>query len=97
MKRTLDEGIKYYSDLAEENEKDAEQFKRLRASQDMISHCLECAKEHRQLADWLRELKALLGAEEEIRGMRQVWEEGVGIQKCIDILDKWHGEVQNDA
>lgn len=57
MKRTLEETIKYYSELAEENEKDAEQFKRFKATQDMISHCYECAKEHRQLADWLRELK----------------------------------------
>ena len=58
MKRTLEEAIKYYSELAEENEKDAEQFKRIKATQDMISHCYECAKEHRQLAEWLRELKA---------------------------------------
>ena len=58
MKRTLEEAIKYYSELAEENEKDAEQFKRLRATQDIVSHCYECANEHRQLAEWLRELKA---------------------------------------
>ena len=57
MERTLEEAIKYYSELAEENEKDAEQFKRIKATQDIISHCYECAKEHRQLAEWLRELK----------------------------------------
>lgn len=57
MKRTLEEAIKYYSELAEENEKDAEQFKRIKATQDMISHCYECAEEHRQLAEWLTELK----------------------------------------
>lgn len=54
---SLEEAIKYYLELAEENEKDAEQFKRIKATQDMISHCYECAKEHRQLAEWLRELK----------------------------------------
>ena len=59
MGMTLEEAIKYYSELAEENEKDAEQFKRIKATQDMISHCYECAKEHRQLAEWLRKLKAL--------------------------------------
>ena len=58
MKRTLEEAIKYYSELAEENEKDAEQFKQIKATQDMISHCYECAEEHRQLAKWLKELKA---------------------------------------
>ena len=57
MKRTLEETIKYYSELAEENEKDAEQIKRIKATQDIISHCYECAKEHRQLAEWLRVLK----------------------------------------
>lgn len=70
MKRTLEEAIKYYSELAEENEKDAEQFKRIKATQDIISHCYECAKEcakkHRQLAEWLRELKAYRKAEKEI-------------------------------
>lgn len=55
---SLDEAIKNYSELAEENEKDAEQFKRFRGTKDMISHCYECAKEHRQLAEWLKELKA---------------------------------------
>lgn len=59
MKRTLEEAIKYYSELAEENEKDAEQFKRIKATQDMISHCYECAKKHRMLADWLKALKEI--------------------------------------
>ena len=54
---SLESAIKHYSELAEENEKDAEQFKRIKATQDMISHCYECAEEHRQLAEWLRELK----------------------------------------
>lgn len=57
MGMTLEEAIKYYSELAEENEKDAEQFKRIKATQDMISHCYECAEKHRQLAEWLRELR----------------------------------------
>lgn len=54
---SLESAIKHYEELAEENEKDAEQFKRIKATQDMISHCYECAKEHRQLAEWLKELK----------------------------------------
>ena len=59
MGMTLEEAIKYYSELAEENEKDAEQFKRIKATQNIISHCYECASEHRQLADWLRELQGI--------------------------------------
>ena len=57
-KLSLSDAIKHYEELAEENEKDAEQFKRIKATQDIISHCYECAKEHRQLAEWLKELKA---------------------------------------
>lgn len=53
----LESAIKYYSELAEENKKDAEQFKRIKATQDIISQCYECAEEHRQLAEWLKELK----------------------------------------
>lgn len=95
MGMTLEEAIKHCEEVAEKKEYIAESVEGF--DEYTREECLECAKEHRQLADWLRELKALLGAEEEIRGMRQVWEEGVGIQKCIDILDKWHGEVRNDA
>ena len=56
---TLEEAIKHCEEVAEENEKDAEQFKRIKATQDMISHCYECAEEHRQLAEWLRALKEI--------------------------------------
>ncbi len=54
----LEEAIAHYLKIAEENEKDAERFKRIKATQDMISHCYECAEDHRQLAEWLRELNA---------------------------------------
>lgn len=55
---SLDKAIKSYEKIAEENEKDAEQFKRIKATEDIASYCYECAKEHRQLAEWLKELKA---------------------------------------
>jgi len=54
MERTLEEAIKYYSELAEENDKIANTFD---YSIKTKSECKECAKDHRQLADWLRELK----------------------------------------
>lgn len=54
---SLDKAIKSYEKIAEENEKDAEQFKRIKATEDIASYCYECAKEHRQLAKWLRDLK----------------------------------------
>ena len=40
---TLDEAIKHCEEVAEEQEE---------------KECLECAAEHRQLAEWLKELKA---------------------------------------
>lgn len=63
---TLEEAIAHYLKIAEENEKDAEQFKRFRA-EDMVSNCLECASEHRQLAEWLRELVHLRNITEYLR------------------------------
>lgn len=70
---SLEEAIKYYSELAEENEKDAEQFKRIKATQDMISHCYECAEEHRQLAEWLRELRVKRQIITNVKEQCKVW------------------------
>ena len=58
--------------------------------------CEQLISLYRQLAEWLRELWALTEAEKEIRRLTLVWEEGQGIQKCIHILDKWHGEVKKN-
>lgn len=52
---------------------------------------------HRQLAEWLKELKAYREAREEIGCLPIVWEEGAGIRKCIDILDKHLMEVNADG
>jgi protein-disulfide isomerase len=46
----LDEAIKHCEEVAEEQEKMGER--------NYDDDCLECAKEHRQLAEWLKELKA---------------------------------------
>lgn len=101
---TLEEAIKYYSELAEENEKDAEQFKRIKATQDMISHCYECAEEHRQLANWLKELKAYKKAHAVIKGLRE-WHLTDGNEmvamtismNTLAIIDKYFKEVNADA
>lgn len=49
---TLDEAIKHAEEVAEENEKNAKSINNI-----YKKSCLECAKEHRQLAEWLKELK----------------------------------------
>lgn len=54
---TLDEEIKYAEEVAELNEECARIYNE---QGEVIASCSckECAEEHRQLAEWLRELKA---------------------------------------
>lgn len=53
---TLDEAIKHAEEVAEEKRKD---YERACAYNISSEGCLECAEEHRQLAEWLKELKTL--------------------------------------
>lgn len=51
---TIDEAIKHCEEVAE-------RYERMEDSHDdkLKEECLQCAAEHRQLAEWLRELKEL--------------------------------------
>lgn len=53
---TLDEAIKHEEEVMTEN---LEKTKDRNASDPIAINCFECAKEHRQLAGWLKELKQL--------------------------------------
>ena len=66
----IDEAIKHYEEMAEEQERDFKECPYPSAECDGWTHCkalqngynkgcLKCASEHRQLAEWLRELKGL--------------------------------------
>ena len=55
MSRTLDEAIRHEMNIAEKQEELAKVCIAKRAKDD----CLKCAVEHRQLAEWLKELKAV--------------------------------------
>lgn len=44
------------------------------------------AYEYQQIFTWLEELKAYKEAHKAIKELPQVWEEGAGIKKCLDIL-----------
>lgn len=55
---TLDEAIKHCEEVTEKNEIKASWFWGKEGNPNYES-CIECAKEHRQLATWLRELKQL--------------------------------------
>lgn len=87
---TIDEAIKHCEEVAE---KYCEKVEEGLTADDF---CDSCASEHRQLAEWLKELKAYREAREEIGCLPIVWEEGAGIRKCIDILDKHLMEVTAD-
>lgn len=53
---TLEEAIKHCEQVAEKNDKIADTFD---YSLKTKSDCKKCASEHRQLAEWLKELKRL--------------------------------------
>jgi hypothetical protein len=53
---TLDEAIKHAEKVIVEN---LEKTKGRNASDPIAINCFECAEEHRQLAEWLKELKQL--------------------------------------
>lgn len=61
-KLTLDEAIKHCNEVAEQNETQADKIGRQligSAIDKYATDCRECAADHRQLAEWLRELKDL--------------------------------------
>lgn len=58
---TLDEAIKHAEEVAEEQEENAREG-RLQLSNNVLE-CERCAREHRQLAEWLKDYKKLLEQE----------------------------------
>lgn len=56
---TIDEAIKKCNEEATRQESIANSAKHLDVSHESIVHCKRCAAEHRQLAEWFKELKDL--------------------------------------
>lgn len=67
---TLDRAIKHAEEVAEEQEKEAKEWHENQVRKCKLipfaemdytheNECKECASQHRQLADWLKELKQL--------------------------------------
>lgn len=57
---TLDDAIKHYLEVAEQNEAQAEKWREEGGEEwGKTTACRECAADHRQLAEWLTELKEL--------------------------------------
>lgn len=75
---TLEEAIKHCEEVAEEQERISVQCDR-----DLFDHidsCRKCAIEHRQLAEWLRELVHLRNITEYLRDM----------VTCFEFMDSMH-------
>ena len=100
MINNIDEAIKHCEEKAEELERSAKLHQRpdknVKGSGKRYLSCLECAAEHRQLAEWLRKLKAYEEAKEEIGCLPIPWKEDVGVRKCIGILDRHLMEISAD-
>lgn len=60
--KSIDEAIKHCEEVAEKNEKTIAYYT-IQGDKEWLDECekdcIECAKEHRQLAKWLKELKSL--------------------------------------
>lgn len=58
---TIDEAISHALEVAEKHERHAKILKKrlLGSGLDTVDYCLQCAADHRQLAEWLTELKEL--------------------------------------
>lgn len=112
---TLDEAIKHAEEVAEEQESNAHTHKDMMVFKQNIKHnieaklheksmneCMECTKEYRQLAEWLRELKCLRDQKPcedcisrqtaKLKVARVIWEDGDSYNdfhdKCVDCLNE---------
>lgn len=100
---TLEEAILHAEEVAEELDMKAgfeTDYQAYTMSEMERQRCRECASEHRQLAEWLKELKAYREARKEItRKMNSgQWSEGVvyGLDKAVRIMEKHLREVKAD-
>ena len=64
---TLDEAIVYCEDVAQQNETLANQYSKKEQNHpvERWDSCEKCATEHRQFAEWLKELKQLKSRQSE--------------------------------
>ena len=104
MNMTLDEAIEHCEEVAKENR---ELFEKIGTSPYYDGdNCLECAKAHEQLAEWLKELKRQREAWEKIKAdIEQKYAlykfnfQGFSmsiVAECLAIIDKHLQEVTTD-
>lgn len=87
---TLDEAIKHCEEKAKELRTEAEQLRDIgevisspkQPYNEPVKNCLECAREHEQLAEWLKELKTLRDVHSKVYRNEHCDRAG----KCIDYI-----------
>ena len=97
---TLEEAIKHAEEVAEENSKRAKHIRAKMASEVALSNateCETCADDHRQLAEWLTELKSRrVEKEGEWENVTTCTTEEAGIdtlqQMRCSVCKRWHTE-----
>lgn len=95
---TLDEAIKHCLEVAEEQDMKAgfeTDYQTYIMSEMERKRCKECASEHRQLAEWLRELKKYRAIFEKVGKI--LADNGYTIDDLDTIFGKVDGEVNADA
>ena len=84
---TLDEAIRHCEEVAEEKEQEAKEAHVLSGMD-----CMECAEEHRQLAEWLKELKTYQEGINEIKNKINnfkgcdMWDTANGMEFALELL-----------
>jgi hypothetical protein len=81
MQMTLEEAILHAEEVAEEQKEKAKEGRLQFETWDYISKCEECASEHRQLAEWLKELKDYKDRQDLIN---KSWQELINYKEGIE-------------
>ncbi|MCR5788645.1 MAG: hypothetical protein K6G83_02040 [Lachnospiraceae bacterium] len=92
---TLDEAIKHAEEVArKEQEKGFDLNTHYNCETEYGKKCYKCAAEHRQLAEWLKDYKRLLGAIEDIKaeidklkGINSAYY--IAIEDVKEVIDKY--------
>ena len=90
----IDDAIKHYEEVAEAEEQKYKDWKGDYSHLKKIDSCLECAKDHRQLAEWLTELKKYRAIFEKVGKI--LADNGYTIDDLDTIFGKVNGEVNAD-
>ena len=94
---TLDEAINHADEVAKESNKKANDLYRAKSYEES-RECIWCSEEHRQLAEWLKELKRYRQAKDRLLEDMKVLNCGFpyGLDYLIECIKKRLQEVLNE-